>query len=186
VYARIDDSRGVHKAPAGVEANLAGTLGVERLLGDSEQGLLNLAPYGVNVIRVFHGGPPTVWGARTTAVAAGNSTWQYVNIRRLFIFLEASISEGIRFALFEPNNLELWGKLKRTIGAFLTKVWQDGALFGATAKDAFYVRIDDALNPPDQMALGYLTIEIGVRPAYPAEFIVVRIGITPGGVTVTT
>jgi phage tail sheath protein FI len=185
VYARMDHSRGVHKAPAGISANLAGTLGVERILGDTEQGLLNLAPYGVNVIRVFHGGHPTVWGARTTAVAAGNSTWQYINVRRLFIFLEQSITVGIRFALFEPNNLELWGKLKRSITAFLTKVWQDGALFGASAKEAFYVRIDDALNPPDQMALGYLTIEIGVRPAYPAEFIVVRIGITPGGVTVT-
>jgi phage tail sheath protein FI len=155
------------------------------VLGDTEQGLLNLAPYGINVIRVFRGGQPTVWGARTNAVAAGNTNWQYVNIRRLFLFLEGSITEGIRFAVFEPNNLELWGKLKRSITAFLTRVWRDGALFGATPKDAFYVRIDDALNPPDQMALGYLTVEIGVRPAYPAEFIVVRIGIWPGGATVT-
>jgi phage tail sheath protein FI len=185
VYARIDNSRGVHKAPAGLEANLHGTIGVERILGDTEQGLLNLAPYGVNVIRVFRGGQPTVWGARTNAVAAGNTNWQYVNIRRLFLFLEGSITDGIRFAVFEPNNLELWGKLRRSITAFLTKVWRDGALFGAAPKDAFYVRIDDALNPPDQMALGYLTIEIGVRPSYPAEFIVVRIGISPSGATVT-
>jgi phage tail sheath protein FI len=185
VYARIDNSRGVHKAPAGLEANLNGTIGVERVLGDTEQGLLNLAPYGINVIRVFRGGQPLVWGGRTNAVAAGNTNWQYVNIRRLFLFLEGSITAGIRFAVFEPNNLELWGKLKRSIGAFLTKVWQDGALFGATAKDAFYVRIDEALNPPDQLALGYLTIVIGVRPSYPAEFIVVRIGIWPGGSSVT-
>ncbi len=185
VYARIDNSRGVHKAPAGIEANLNGTIGVERVLGDAEQGLLNLPPYGINVIRVFRGGQPTVWGARTNAVAAGNTNWQYVNIRRLFLFLEGSIIEGIRFAVFEPNDLALWGKLKRSISAFLTRVWRDGALFGATPKDAFYVRIDEALNPPDQMALGYLTIEIGVRPAYPAEFIVVRIGIWPGGATVT-
>ena len=87
--------------------------------------------------------------------------------------------------MFEPNNLALWGALNRSITAFLTKVWTDGALFGATAKDAFYVRIDDALNPPDQMALGYLTIEIGVRPAYPAEFIIVRIGIWQGGSSIT-
>lgn len=185
VYARIDNSRGVHKAPAGLEANLNGTIGVESVLGDVEQGLLNLAPYGVNVIRTFGGRQPVIWGARTNAVAAGNTNWQYVNIRRLFLFLEASITAGIRFAVFEPNNLELWGKLKRSIGAFLTKVWQDGALFGAAAKDAFYVRIDDALNPPDQLALGYLTIEIGARPAYPAEFIVVRIGIWQGGSSVT-
>ncbi len=185
VYARIDNSRGVHKAPAGIEANLQGTIGVESVLGDNEQGLLNLPPYGVNVIRVFRGGQPTVWGARTNAVAAGNTNWQYVNVRRLFLFLEGSITVGIRDFVFDPNTQELWGKLKRSIGAFLTRVWRDGALFGATAKDAFYVRIDDVLNPPDQMALGYLTVEIGVRPSYPAEFIVVRFGIWQGNSSVT-
>jgi len=102
-------------------------------------------------------------------------------VRRLFLFLEESIQEGICWAVFEPNNLSLWGKLNRTITAFLTQQWRDGALFGATAKDAFYVRIDEALNPPDQRALGRLTIEIGVKPVYPAEFIVVRIGIWQGG-----
>ena len=130
---------------------------------------------------------PSQEDRRCAHLAPAALRWKahYVNIRRLFLFLEASITTGIRFAVFEPNNLELWGKLKRSIGAFLTKVWRDGALFGATAKDAFYVRIDDALNPPDQLALGYLTIEIGVRPSYPAEFIVVRIGIWQGGATVT-
>jgi phage tail sheath protein FI len=180
LYGRIDNSRGVFKAPAGLEAGLQGTIGVETVLTDTQQGLLNLT-YGVNVIRVFKGGQPTVWGARTTAVVAGNTNWQYVNIRRLFLFLEQSISQGIRFAVFEPNNTGLWSKLTRSISAFLKQAWIDGALFGATAKEAFYVRIDDALNPPDQMALGILTIEIGVRPSYPAEFIIVRIGIWDGG-----
>jgi uncharacterized protein len=184
LYARTDNSRGVHKAPAGLQANLQGTIGVESVLTDNEQGLLNMS-YGVNVIRVFRGSRPTVWGARTTALVAGNTNWLHVSTRRLFLFLEGSISEGIRFGVFEPNNIELWGRLKRAITAFLTRVWRDGALFGATPKDAFYVRIDDALNPPDQMALGILTIEIGVRPAYPAEFIVVRIGIWYGGSTIT-
>ena len=183
-YARIDNSRGVFKAPAGLEAGLQGTIGVETVLTDIEQGLLNMT-YGVNVIRVFRGGQPTVWGARTTAVVAGNTNWQYINIRRLFIFLEQSISEGIRFAVFEPNDMSLWRKLQRTIGAFLKQLWSDGALFGATAQDAYYVRIDDALNPPDQLALGILTVEIGVRPSYPAEFIVVRIGIWDGGSSVS-
>jgi phage tail sheath protein FI len=108
-----------------------------------------------------------------------------VNIRRLFLYLEQSISQGIRFAVFEPNNTSLWSKLSRSISAFLKQAWTDGALFGATAKDAFYVRIDDVLNPPDQMALGILTIEIGVRPAYPAEFIIVRIGIWDGGTSMS-
>jgi phage tail sheath protein FI len=184
IYARIDNSRGVHKAPAGLEANIHGAIGIEAVLSDAEQGLLNMS-YGVNVIRVFKGAQPTVWGARTTAVVASNTNWQYVNVRRLFLFLEASISEGIRFSVFEPNNTELWGKLKRSITAFLTRVWRDGALFGPTAKEAFYVRIDEVLNPPDQMALGVLTLEIGVRPAYPAEFVVVRIGIWDGGASIT-
>ena len=184
LYARIEDSGGVFKAPAGLEAGLQGTIGVERILTDTQQGLLNMT-YGVNVVRVFKGGQPIVWGARTTAVAAGNLNWQYANIRRLFLFLEKSISQGIRFAVFEPNNTSLWSKLSRSISAFLKQAWIDGALFGDTAKDAFYVRIDDALNPPDQMALGILTIEIGVRPSYPAEFIVVRIGIWDGGTSVS-
>jgi len=124
--------------------------------------------------------------ASPSATATGvDSNWQYVSTRRLFIFLEQSIIVGLRSAVFEPNNLALWGKVKRTITAFLTNVWRDGALFGETAKDAFYVRIDETLNPPDQMELGYLTVEIGVRPAYPAEFIVVRIGIWEGGAQVT-
>jgi len=184
IYARIDNSRGVHKAPAGEEAGIRGALGVERQLSDIDQGLLNLT-YGINVIRVFRpNAQPIVWGARTTATGV-NSSWQYVNIRRLFLYLEGSITAGIRWAVFEPNNLELWGKLKRTISAFLNRVWRDGALFGATAKDAYYVRIDEALNPPADMALGRLTLEIGVRPAYPAEFIIVRIGIWEGGSEVT-
>jgi phage tail sheath protein FI len=182
LYARIDNNRGVHKAPAGTEATLNGVLGVEKLLSDTEQGDLNMT-YGINVVRVFQtGGRAIVWGARTTAT---NKNWQYVNIRRLFLFLEESIQEGIRWAVFEPNNLELWQKLKRTISAFLAQQWRDGALFGETEKDAFYVRVDEALNPPDQRALGRLTIEIGVKPSYPAEFIVVRIGIWQGGSDVT-
>jgi phage tail sheath protein FI len=174
VYARTDAQRGVHKAPA--NTNIRGALGLERLLTNEEQGPLNLM--GINVLRVFpEQAQPVVWGARTTAT---DRNWQYVNVRRLFLFLEESIEEGIRWAVFEPNNLQLWQKLKRTITEFLTRVWQDGALFGATPKEAFYVRIDEVLNPPSTQALGRLYIEIGVRPAYPAEFIIVRIGIWQG------
>jgi phage tail sheath protein FI len=181
VYARTDDLRGVHKAPAGEEATVNGALAVERTMSDIDQGLLNLQ--GINVIRVFRpGGRPLVWGARTTA---SDTNWQYVNIRRLFLYLEESIQEGIDWAVFEPNNLQLWQKLKRTITAFLTRAWRDGALFGASAEDAFYVRIDEALNPFSEQQLGRLYIEIGCRPSYPAEFIVVRIGIWEGGSEIT-
>jgi phage tail sheath protein FI len=178
IYARTDAERGVHKAPANVAVR--GALGLERRLTDEQQGLLN--PKGVNVLRVFAGqATPLVWGARTTAT---DSTWQYVNIRRLFIFLEESIQEGIRWALFEPNNLQLWQKVKRTITEFLTRVWRDGALFGATTEQAFYVRVDDILNPTNEQKAGRLNIEVGVRPTQTAEFIVVRIGIWDGGAEV--
>ena len=88
---------------------------------------------------------------------------------------------GLRWAIFEPNNPGLWEKLRRTLTDFLTRVWRDGGLFGNKAEEAFYVRIDEALNPDSDRALGRLTIEIGVRPSYPAEFIIVRIGIWYGG-----
>jgi uncharacterized protein len=135
------------------------------------------------VIRVFYaGGRPTVWGARTTASGyGGNANWQYVNIRRLFLYLEESIQEGLRGAVFEPNNTQLWQKLKRTLTDFLTRSWREGALFGEKADKAFYVRIDEDLNPFSEQQLGRLHIEIGVRPSYPAEFIIVRIGIWDGG-----
>ncbi|MFE9775573.1 phage tail sheath family protein [Streptomyces sp. NPDC005931] len=178
IYARTDATRGVHKAPANVGVN--GAVGVERRLTDTDHGLINLD--GVNAIRVLPGhGQPVVWGARTTA---GDRSWQYVNIRRLFLFLEESIQEGLRGAVFEPNDLGLWERLKRTLTEFLTRVWRDGALFGATTKEAFYVRIDEHLNPPSTRKLGRLFVEIGVQPVYPAEFIVVRIGIWDGGAEV--
>ncbi len=182
VYARTDAERGVHKAPA--NTGLRGALGVETELSNAEQGPLNLM--GVNVLRVFPGrSQPVVWGARTTAGDL-NRNWQYVNVRRLFIFAEQSIERGIRWAVFEPNDLALWQKLKRSITAFLVSLWRDGALFGAEPAEAFYVRIDEELNPPASRALGRLYIEVGMVPTYPAEFIVLRIGIWDGGGEVTT
>lgn len=175
IYARSDTTRGVHKAPA--NEIFSGAIGAEIVLGDIDHGQLNIK--GVNVIRVFQGGGrPVLYGARTTSK---DTNWRYVNIRRLFLYLEESIQEGIRWAVFEPNEPGLWAKLRRSISDFLTRAWRDGALFGATPKDAFYVRIDEVLNPDSDRALGRLTIEIGIRPSYPAEFIIVRIGIWQAG-----
>jgi uncharacterized protein len=175
IFARSDATRGVHKAPANEIVN--GALGVATRISLIEQGQLN--PLGINIVQVFQdGGRPILWGARTTAT---DRNWQYVNIRRLFLYLEESIQEGIRWAVFEPNDLALWQKLKRTLTDFLTRAWRDGALFGAKAEEAFYVRIDAVLNPFSEQQLGRLNIEIGVRPSYPAEFIIVRIGIWDGG-----
>jgi uncharacterized protein len=181
VMARTDLTRGVFKAPAGLDGIVNGTIEVVQPMSNIDQGQLNLQ--GINAIRVFKGGGrPTLWGARTTAT---DRNWQYVNIRRLFLFLEKSIQEGIRWAVFEPNNYSLWQKLKLTISAFLREQWREGALFGAKEEEAFYVRIDDVLNPFSEQALGRLHIEIGARPSYPAEFIIVRIGIWQGGSEVT-
>ncbi len=179
IIARSDNSRGVHKAPANEIVN--GALGVERSMSNIDQGQINLQ--GINVVRVFgKSGRAILWGARTTAT---DTNWQYVNIRRLFLYVEESIQEGIAWAIFEPNNLQLWQKLKRTLNEFLERVWRDGGLFGATREEAWYVKIDETINPFSEQALGRLHIEIGLRPTYPAEFIVVRIGIWPGGSEVT-
>jgi phage tail sheath protein FI len=175
IYARTDANPGVHKAPA--NAGIDGAVGLERRLTNEEQGPLNLDP-GVNVLRVFGGqGQPVVWGARTITT---NRTWQYVNVRRLLLFLEESIRRGIAWAMFEPNDLQLWAKLRLTIGDFLTRAWRDGALFGATPEEAFFVTIGEANNPPEDRRLGRLTIDVGVAAVYPAEFIVVRIGLRTG------
>lgn len=175
VFARVDAQRGVHKAPA--NELITGVLGVEQVLDDAQHGLLNAK--GVNVLRVFPGrSRPVIWGARTTS---DDTAWRYVNVRRLFLFVEESIQEGIRFAVFEPNDLSLWKRLDRTITEFLTRVWSSGALFGATASEAFYVKIDDVNNPTPVRELGQVFVEIGIAPVRPAEFVIVRIGIWAGG-----
>jgi phage tail sheath protein FI len=175
VYARTD-TRGVHVAPA--NEPILGAIGLEHRLTDREQDPLNLN--GINVLRIFAGtAQPLVWGARTTQNY--EKAWQYISTRRLFLYLEKSIERGIRSAIFAPNNPELWARLRRPISDFLLKTYQDGAFGGTTPKDSFYVRIDEALNPESERMLGRLYVEIGVRPAYPAEFIVIRIGIWDGG-----
>ncbi len=177
IFARTDQERGVHKAPANTDVR--GVLGLEQVLSDGEQGPLNLA--GINVLRIFPGsGTVIVWGARTT-VDPAISDWLYVPVRRLLLMIEESIQEGIRPAVFEPNAPPLWKSLKRTISQFLTQVWRDGGLFGDTPDKAFSVRIDEGLNPPEVRARGELFIEIGVAAVRPAEFIIVRIGLQDGG-----
>ena len=119
---------------------------------------------------------------RTTTT---DTNWQYVNVRRLFLFLETSISNNLRNSVFEPNNTSLWGGLNRTISAFLLEQWHNGAIFGDKPDQAFYVKIDETNNPFTDRQLGRLTIEIGVQPTYPAEFIIIRIGIWDGGSSVS-
>jgi phage tail sheath protein FI len=177
VMSRSDNQRGVHKAPA--NEPVRGAVDLAYTLNDTEQGALNQR--GINALRVFPGQPPLVWGARTLT---DGTTWRYVNVRRLFSFVEDSILAGVRWAVFEPNNTGLWKGLERSIVEFLTRVWQSGALFGRTAAEAFYVKIDEELNPQAVRALGEVFVEIGMAPVRPAEYVVVRIGIQDGGARV--
>ena len=182
LYAAVDSNRGVHKAPANV--TIQGALGLalkdDRRITDAEQGELNIK--GINVIRMFPLQGVVVWGARTISDL---TAWRYISTRRLFLFVEESLQEGTRWAVFEPNTPALWGKLRRTITDFLTRVWRDGALFGSTPEDAFFVKVDEELNPDPVRALGQLYIEVGLRIAFPAEFIIIHIGQKVGGADVT-
>jgi phage tail sheath protein FI len=177
IFARSDNERGVHKAPA--NELITGAINLEKRLDDTENGELNVA--GINVLRIFAGKQrPNVWGARTTA-PKDETPWRYLNVRRLFIYVERSIQLGIHWAVFEPNDPALWKKLDRTITEFLTRVWRSGALFGFKREQAFYVKVDEELNPESIRALGQVIIEIGIAPVRPAEFVIVRIGMWDGG-----
>jgi phage tail sheath protein FI len=169
VYARVDSTRGVHKAPA--NEVVRGALGVRYAVTKALQKGLN--PKGVNCIRDMNGNL-RVWGARTIGGDA-NGESKYVNVRRLLLFLCESIEEGTQWTVFEPNDAALWAKITRNVSAFLTTVWRDGALFGATPQEAFYVRCDRETNPPAERELGRVTTEVGVAIVRPAEFVIIRI-----------
>lgn len=175
IWARTDMSRGVHKAPAN-EA-VRGALDVTYRVSRQEQEVLN--PKGVNCIRFFPTEGIKVWGART--VAAEASPWRYVNVRRLFNMLKESIADGTRWIVFEPNDEVLWGSIRRDVGAFLTRVWRDGALMGRTPQDAFFVKCDAETNPTDVRDAGQVVTLIGVAPVKPAEFVVFKLSQSTSG-----
>jgi len=178
IYARSDTERGVHKAPA--NEVVRGAIGLALQVTKSEQDGLN--PIGVNCIRAFPGRGIRVWGARTLS---SDPAWRYINVRRLFNFVEESIELGTQWVVFEPNDVDLWERVKRDITAFLTRVWRDGALFGTTPEEAFYVKCDEELNPPETRDAGMLIIEIGLAPVKPAEFVIFRISQWAGGAAVS-
>jgi len=169
IYARVDHERGVHKAPA--NEVIRGARDVEFQVSKSVQDGLN--PYGANCLRYVNDGFK-VWGARTIGGDA-NTDLKYINVRRTLIFLRESIDRGTQWVVFEPNDRSLWAKIVRNVSAFLTTVWQDGALFGSTPAEAFYVKCDDELNSPADRDLGRVTTEIGVAIVRPAEFVIFRI-----------
>jgi hypothetical protein len=169
VYARVDNTRGVHKAPANEIVRTV--LGLEVNVTKGEHDLLN--PIGVNVIRSFPGRGIRIWGARTLS---SDASWRYIPVRRLFNMIEESIERGTQWVVFEPNDPFLWGRVKRDVSAFLKVIWRSGALFGATPDQAFYVKCDAETNPPELRDLGQMVVEIGIAPVKPAEFVIFRIG----------
>jgi phage tail sheath protein FI len=178
IWARSDATRGVHKAPA--NEVVRGAIALETKITKGEHDLLN--PKGINCIREFAGLGIRVWGARTIS---SDQSWRYLNVRRLFNYVEESVLEGTQWVVFEPNDTDLWARVRRTIHSFLLGVWRDGALFGATPEEAFYVKCDAENNPPDSVDAGRLICEIGIAPVKPAEFVVFRIAQYSGGASVS-
>ena len=168
VYARMDATRGVFKAPA--NELLHGVLEPDGHVDDATAGLLSQR--GVNLIRRFPGRGTRVWGAHTTA---SNPLWKYVSVRRLFIFLERSIYEGTQWVVFEPNDARLWARVADTVRLFLRGQWRLGALAGRTEEQAFFVACDASTMTQDDIQNGRLVCEIGVAPLKPAEFVIFRI-----------
>jgi hypothetical protein len=168
VYNRTDAERGVHKAPA--NEVVGGAVSLEINLTKGEQDTLN--PIGLNCIRSFPGRGIRVWGARTLS---NDGSWRYINVRRLFIMIGASLEAGLNWAVFEPNDHTLWAKVRRDVNSFLRTVWRSGALFGTTPDQSFYVKCDEELNPTEIRDLGQLIIEVGVAPVKPAEFVILRL-----------
>jgi uncharacterized protein len=178
VYARSDTTRGVHKAPA--NEVVLGASDLEFQIMKGEQDLLN--PRGVNVIRAFPGRGIRIWGARTIS---SNTLWKYINVRRLFIFIEASIERGTQWVVFEPNDDRLWARVKATINQFLTGVWRSGALMGTTPEEAFFIKCDRSTMTQDDIDNGRLICIIGIAPVKPAEFVIFRIAQWQGGSAAT-
>ena len=168
IYARSDNERGVHKAPA--NEVVRGCTGLSCSYNTGEQDILN--PLGVNLIRAFPGRGIRVWGARTIS---SNGLWKYVNVRRLFIYVEESIKANTNWVVFEPNSETLWSRVTRTIANFLATCWRDGALAGSSPDQAFFVECGPTTMTQDDIDNGRLICQIGIAPVKPAEFVIFRI-----------
>jgi Bacteriophage tail sheath protein len=173
MWAKIDGRRGVWKAPAGVETGLLGASGLKTQVDDVNQDALN--PLGVNCIRMLPSFGPVIWGARTLSTKA-NPEWRYVPVRRTAIMIEQSIYNGIQWAVFEPNNHNLWASLRTNIGSFMDGLFRSGAFQGEKASDAYFVRcgLGDTMTQ-DDIDRGQVIVIVGFAPLKPAEFVIVRI-----------
>ena len=169
IIARSDATHGVHAAPA--NEPVRGAVSLQHEITKDEQDILN--PKGINCLRSFQGRGIQLWGARTTS---SDPSWKYINVRRLFLYVEQSIEEGTEWAVFESNDKDLWARVRQSVENFLTTVWRDGGLQGSTADEAFYVKCGEETMTQDDIDNGRLIVEIGISPVKPAEFVVFRIG----------
>ena len=174
VYAATDAARGVWKAPAGTNAALAGVTGLEVVLTDKQNGLLN--PQGVNCLRSMPAGY-LIWGARTVAGFddSGDSDWTYVPVRRMTLFLEESLYRGTQWAVFEPNDEPLWAQIRMNLNAFMMGLFRQGAFQGSTPAQAYFVKCDSETTTQADIDAGVVNIIVGFAPLEPAEFVVITI-----------
>ncbi len=174
VIARTDATRGVWKAPAGLDASLDGVIALDISLTDAEIGDLN--PLGINCLRAAPAAGHVIWGARTRE---GNdalaSEWKYLPVRRTALFLKVSLYRGTQWVVFEPNDAPLWAQIRLNIGAFMNNLFRQGAFAGTTPKEAFFVKCDAETTTPDDVNLGIVNIWVGFAPLRPAEFVVLHL-----------
>jgi phage tail sheath protein FI len=177
MIARTDRLRGVHKPPA--NEVLEGVYDLAVAIDQDAHGRLNRE--GINAIRIVPGRGTLVLGARTLS---DDPRWRYVNVRRLFSMIEEALDEQMQWAVFEPNNPSLWRQIDRAVRGLLERMYRAGMLDGETSDDAYLVRCDEDTNPPEVTDLGRVTCVIGLQPPYPAEFVIVRIGVTRSGIEI--
>jgi Bacteriophage tail sheath protein len=173
VYARTDQTRGVWHSPAGAGANLVGFLGAAVTLAEAELAALD----ALNVSTIRAQPALAVWGARTLAPGTVAQEYKYVAVRRLVLFIEESLDEGLRWAVFEPNTPALWASVRASVEDFLRSVWRQGALQGTKLEEACFVRFDPPTISQQDVDLGRLVMLIGIAPVRPAEFVVIRLTI---------
>jgi Bacteriophage tail sheath protein len=174
IYSRTDASRGVWKAPAGSDASLSGAVGLNVVLTDDQNGVLN--PQAVNCIRTFPVYGIVLWGARTLR---GNdqigSEWKYVPVRRLALYIEGSLYLGTQWVVFEPNDEPLWAQIRLNVGAFMRDLFRKGAFQGSSPREAYFVKCDSETTTQNDINLGIVNILVGFAPLKPAEFVIIQI-----------
>jgi uncharacterized protein len=174
IMARTDITRGVWKAPAGVDASITGALGLTTTLSDEQNGLLN--PIGVNCLRTFPIYGNIVWGARTMRGAdVLGSEWKYVPVRRVALFIEESLFRGLKWVVFEPNDEPLWAQIRLNVGAFMQGLFRQGAFQGTSARDAYFVKCDKDTTTQNDINLGIVNVIVGFAPLKPAEFVIIKL-----------